>query len=191
MANQERMFLAIWADEIAGAVGHLQDRLAEVPSAISWTSPDQLHLTVKFLGDTSLLQAAKICRVMQRIAETYEPIDLEIRGVGAFPRLERPRTLWIGVRNGADWLEDLHADLDDELADLRFQPDARFTPHITVARVRSGRNIPQLLPLIESESATEFGNVGASEIALVSSRLEPEGPVYEVVGRARFAGQAS
>ena len=181
------MFLAIWADEVAGEVGQLQDRLNGAAADISWTALEQLHVTVKFLGDTTLLQAAKICRVMQRIAENYESTELEIRGVGAFPRLQRPRTLWTGIGQGADWLEDLHADVDDELAELRFQPDSRFTPHVTVARVRSGRNVQDLIPLLEAEADTQFGNVGASELALVSSRLEPDGPVYEVVGRAAFS----
>lgn len=188
MANHERMFLAIWADEVAGAVSQLRDRLAAADAEISWMAPEQLHVTVKFLGDTTLLQAAKICQVLQRTAHHYEPTDLEIRGLGAFPRLQRPRTLWVGMGRGAEWLEDLHADIDDELADLRFQPDARFTPHITVGRVRSGRNVPQLAPLLEAEEETAFGNIGASEIALVSSRLEPQGPIYEVVGRATLGG---
>ncbi|MCA9173209.1 MAG: RNA 2',3'-cyclic phosphodiesterase [Planctomycetales bacterium] len=185
----ERMFIAIWADEVADRIHQLQERLRRAGGDVRWVSPDQLHLTLKFLGETTLLQSASVCRAMARVASRHEAFEVEVIGAGAFPDAERPRTLWAGVGGGGDQVTQLHLDLDDALADLHYPRESRFTPHVTVGRVRSQRNREGICEQLEKDVRFEVGTVGVEEICLVTSRLEPEGPIYEVIGRVPLGGE--
>ena len=180
----ERMFIAIWADELADPIHQLQQRLQAADANVRWAPADQLHLTLKFLGDATLLQSASVCRATDRIADNYEPFEMELRGASAFPNLQRARTLWVGVTLGADTLGQLHEELDEAMADLRFPRESRFTAHLTIGRVRSQRNLSELHELLVAEANCEIGKILVDQLALVSSRRESEGAIYETIGRS-------
>ena len=103
------------------------------------STPDQMHWTLKFLGDVDLLEIPEICRRLSQAVAPLAPFDVEARGAGAFPDVTRPRTVWIGMRDGTEPMIALHATVEDVLADLGFrQEQRRFRPHITLGRVRNG-----------------------------------------------------
>ena len=182
----QRMFIAAWAEELAPKAEQLQSRLKRADARVSWIGAEQLHLTVKFLGETVLTYTAKICQALAEVARQHDPLELELAGVGAFPDLQRPRTLWVGVREGQEAMAALHADVDEAMAELRYAPDRRFNAHLTLGRVRSQHHAAELAELLEENADFELGRLAVSELRLVASQLTPEGPVYEVIGRAEL-----
>lgn len=116
------------------------DALRPHAESIRWVEPHNLHWTVQFLGDLSDREMAEVCLRAVRAAARHASFELEARGVGAFPSIHRPRTLWLGAGEGAQALRALHADIDDALRDLGFRGEARdFVPHLTLGRTAAHR----------------------------------------------------
>ena len=102
-------------------------------------NPDGVHLTLKFLGDVSTSTVGDVAAALEGAAAGARPFDLELRGVGGFPDLRRPRVLWVGVGGDLEALQRLYESVESALAPLGFPPEGRaFTPHLTLARLREG-----------------------------------------------------
>lgn len=107
-------------------------REAELP--VRWVEPDQLHLTLKFLGEVRPERAARVKEAVARVAEKTKPFEMSLGGAGAFPTMRRPKTVWLGVEASAE-LRCLKHDLEWELAPLGFDREVRaFHPHVTLGR---------------------------------------------------------
>ncbi|MCG8651806.1 MAG: RNA 2',3'-cyclic phosphodiesterase, partial [Pirellulales bacterium] len=131
-----RSFIAIpLAGEIRrGAVGLIQ-RLRQQDDGIKWVPTDNLHLTLKFLGEVDNIEIPNVCGVLRRVTEKIVPFELSFAGTGGFPEIERPRILFAGVRDESQTLCELVADLETHLADLGFKPEPRdYRPHLTLGR---------------------------------------------------------
>jgi len=115
--------------------------------------------------------------------------DLELAGVGAFPNAQRPRTIWLGVANGRDEMIAMHEALEDSLADLGFRPEGRrFTPHLTLGRVKqSSQPCGDLAELLAKHDRFVTGKLPVDEVAIVSSKLGRDGPVYTMLGHTGLA----
>ncbi len=186
-----RTFIAIAAsDEVRRRCANLIRRLDTPETAARWTQPQNLHHTLKFIGDTQDRQLADVCRAMARAAKTIEPFVLESAGVGAFPRLTSPRIVWVGAEAGAGTVTALHAALDQELYEVGFGLEARrFQPHLTLGRIRKGETSQaHLVQLLQQHAEFHAGHATVDEIILFSSRLEKDGPIYEALGRAPLGG---
>ena len=152
-------------------------------------NPDGVHLTLKFLGDVAASQVDGIAAAMEGAATDARPFDLELRGVGGFPDLRRPRVLWVGVGGDVEALQRLYSAVEEALSPLGFPPEGRaFTPHLTLARLRDGtspeeraRAAARLTSLAWEEGAA----VPVGGVSLMRSTLRPGGAVY---GRLRWAG---
>ncbi|HJN08564.1 MAG TPA: RNA 2',3'-cyclic phosphodiesterase [Pirellulaceae bacterium] len=187
-----RTFIAIQAsDEVRRRCATLIRTLAASDIEATWTRTQNLHHTLKFLGDTADTQLPNVCRAMARAAATVEPFVLESVGVGAFPRIAAPRTVWVGAGTGAEAIIALHDALDQELYEVGFALEARrFQPHLTLGRVRkAGKTRETLARLIDDYRDFQAGHTSVSEVALLSSVLQKGGPVYEVLGRAPLAAR--
>lgn len=176
-----RAFVAVELGEIAARADQLVRRLARIESGVRWNAK-QLHLTLKFLGEIPLVESAEICRAVKRAAARHDPFELRMRGVGAFPNLDRPRTIWLGVVEGLEPLQALQQEIETELADLGYPVEGRpFTPHITVGRLKGGggRGLRQLMDTLRAEAEYDFGEAAVDEVTVFSSELLPEGPEYD------------
>ena len=144
MASAEervRAFVAIeLSDEARRCVGGLVAGLREAGvRGLRPVNPEGVHLTLKFLGDVSMSQVDAIAAAVEGAAADAQPFDLELRGVGGFPDLRRPRVLWVGVGGDLEALQRLYSAVEAALAPLGFPPEGRaFTPHLTLARLRDG-----------------------------------------------------
>ena len=179
-----RTFIAI---EASGGVRSkavaLIERLKAVDAKVTWVRPDQMHWTLKFLGEVDLSLSAEICQRVSEAVAGFEPFELEVRGLGAFPNLERPRTIWLGAGVGAPEVAALRDAVDTALHPLGFPREGRrFMPHLTIGRVRSQRYIRELGQEIQQRAEFQAGVVAVDEIVTVGSVLEPEGPQYDVLG---------
>jgi 2'-5' RNA ligase len=188
-----RTFVAI---ELAGAVKkrarQLVDRLRITDSTITWVQPDNMHLTLKFLGDVPEIETPDVCRVVANAAASIEPFEIIFRGSGAFPSAENPRTLWLGVEEGREELIELQAAIEEGLhRDLGFAKEGRrFQPHLTIGRVKH-------VDPAEAERVTELLRANADfdgdlsvvdEVVTFASFLGREGPTYNALNHAPLSG---
>ena len=158
----------------------VQRTLINTGADLKIVKPQNIHLTIRFLGDISPAMVDAIHEEMKQIS--FTPFTVELRGLGAFPKLNYPRVVWAGIRKGADELKDVFGQLEPRLRGLGFKPDSKgFSPHLTIARVRTGRNKAQLVKLIQELADYEFGAVKAECLRLKKSDLTPRGPIYSTL----------
>ncbi len=184
-----RLFYGVYVDEaLRDAVVELQDRLRVPEPRIKWVERENLHFTLRFIGDVPVSRAADFAAAGRAAAPACTSFDMQLRGAGAFPSLANPNTIWLGAAGGAEAMIQLHRALSDVLDTAALaEPESRaFVPHCTLGRVRQGRGrerreCGQLAQALEAEAETEIGTMGCSEFCLISSTLTSSGPQYEAV----------
>jgi 2'-5' RNA ligase len=164
------------------------DKFRAASVDIKWVEPENMHLTVKFLGDVDTSEIHKVCRAVEESVADIEPFVLQIRGAGAFPNLKRPRTLWVGTGDGSEAVTQLAQRVESALKKLGFRPEARrFHPHFTIGRVRrGGPGLADLGALLKQHEEDEIGRTTVSEVVTFSSELDRSGPTYRALGRAKL-----
>lgn len=186
-----RTFIAVeLSPDIRARASELVRKLSPSGVKATWVKPEQIHLTLKFLGDTPANELAGVCQAVERAAATMESFDIECGGAGAFPNLGRPRTLWIGIRDPEQKLERLHRAVEDELAKVGFRPEhRRYQPHLTIGRVRSAtpEALAELSRLLEVYGKFPPATSDVSEIVVFTSELARGGAVHEAIGHAELA----
>lgn len=147
---------------------------------VRWVEPKHMHITLKFFGDIAVEMTSDICRLAQDVVQTFEPFEFEVSGVGAFPSVDRPRTIWAGVTDGSKTFCRLAQDLELALEPLGFpRQRRRFQPHLTLGRVKGTGRMNPLTTRIEQNQAVQFGATTTDEVLLLSSELARSGPRYE------------
>lgn len=179
MSRTIRSFFAfdIEDNRIMRRISEVQGILANSGADLKLVSPQNIHLTIRFLGDIPMSIVDEIYEEMKNIQ--FSPFQIEIRGLGAFPKLNYPRVIWAGIKKGSNVLENIFSQLEYRLRGLGFKKDKKgFSPHLTIARVRTGRNKSRLAELITELEDYEFGIINADCLRLKKSDLTPRGPIY-------------
>lgn len=182
-----RTFIAVeLGPSVIKRAGDLIDKLRITDAVVNWVRPQQMHLTLKFLGDVADTDTPDICRVVEKVASQIEPFEIICRGAGAFPGIHRPKTLWIGIQDGADELKALQAAIDDALKDeLGYSREARgFHPHLTIGRVKSDGF--KLTSLLEQYHDFDADLAVIDEVVTFASFLDRQGPTHEALARAEL-----
>lgn len=180
-----RCFVAVDVDEpdLAGALGRVQAVLEGTGADMKCVETENIHLTMRFLGDVREERLGELVSLVEGLS--FEPFRMELRGVGVFPNLRRPRVIWAGVTRGADVLAGIFERLESGVVGMGFKPDRRgFSPHITLARVRSGRNRERLVNEILGHADDEFGGMEVRHVRLKKSVLTPRGPIYSTLAQS-------
>ena len=133
-----------------------------------------MHFTVQFLGEVSEEMIRKISDVLNSIE--FSAFSITFSGIGAFPKPNSPRVIWVGVNDGVNELEKLAETIRSKLSGIGFSPDKKFKPHVTIFRVKN--RIEDLPSKLEKFSSYSFGRQEVSEIKLKKSELTPNGPIY-------------
>ena len=152
----------------------------------SWTKHGNFHLTLKFLGEVENRSVDEIGAALQRIAISQNPFSIEIGGIGAFPNLERPRVLWVGLKQGAVPTKKLANAINIELAELDYPKDTRFHPHFTLARFKNRVNLKPIINLFTKFEVLDRTSLIVDKITLVKSELHPSGAVYTPIKICEF-----
>lgn len=162
----------------------LRRRFADERIRARWVSPQNMHLTLRFLGPVAPGQVPTLKEALDPLAARHAGFLATFGGLGAFPRPDHPSVLWAGVAAGAEAFANLAADISQTADALGFpQEDRPFHPHLTLARFR--REDPaDLGPLIEEHAGVELGPCRVRDIVLFQSNQRPRGPVYVPVHRA-------
>jgi len=177
-----RIFVAVKLEEekIVDRIINLQEDLAKAGLRAKFVEPENLHFTLKFIGEVPPETVEKVRRVLSEVSGT--PFTLEMRGVGGFPSLSRPRVIWIGVRQGDSMLIELSSSIEkilSEKAGIK-RSSKEFHPHLTIARVK-GFVPAAARKLLEEHKDTVFGDIRVDRFLLMRSRLTPRGPIYTVI----------
>ena len=179
-----RAFIAITpAHTTRSALSDLIERLRSCTDAVSWVSPENLHLTLRFLGDIQDKDVDTLTDQLKEPLALIPSFALRIAGAGAFPNLRTPRVVWAGISNPPPELSQIHSTIEAAVHRLGFKPESRpFRPHISLGRVRRGSSttsLPQALALEKNFDGSEF-NVRA--VSLFSSTLTPQGAIHSNIG---------
>ena len=187
-AGGVRLFVAVLlAEEVRRGLARTLNALRAAGGPVSWVAPDNLHLTLKFLGELPEPTLEAALDATNRAAQGAARFDLEVAGVSAFPE-RRPRVVAAGASDRPSTLVGLAASLEDEFAALGVpREDRPFRAHVTLGRVK-GPPGARLGAAIAGLARMEFGAQPVSEIALVRSRLTAAGAVYSVVEVFGLAG---
>ncbi|MFO8108997.1 MAG: RNA 2',3'-cyclic phosphodiesterase [Thermoplasmata archaeon] len=148
---------------------------------LNMVEPENIHITVKFLGDTEEKQIKDISEITRSVLKEHEPFEITIKGAGAFPHLNYMKVIWIGVEDCPE-LQRIAHQIEEELVPMGFsRMDKSFSPHITVARVKGGKNKEQLASVIRKYRDLEFHTQKITKIKLKESILKKSGPEYKTL----------
>ncbi len=163
-------------------------RLRTSGAKVSWVHGGNMHMTLSFLGDVDERMINDVCVAVGEAVKNIEPFDFEATGVGAFPKIESPRTIWLSVERGQEELCQLQQAIEQSLTTLGFPSEnRRFRPHLTLGRVRQSGPTPELLAeKIRADANLNAGETIVDEVVVFSSRLTKDGPVYEALARAEL-----
>jgi RNA 2',3'-cyclic 3'-phosphodiesterase len=192
MPDTTRTFVALpIPPDRAAKLGRLQAQVAPDLPGARWVDPAHFHVTLAFLGDVANPDLDRVCRAVAEAAAGFAPLALRLDGLGAFPDPTRPRTVWAGVAgDDAEALSRLQKAIAASLRRAGYRPeDDRFHPHVTLGRLKSGRDRPpDATPLVARHRGWSAGAFAAGEVVTFASTLTPDGPEYTPLARAPLAG---
>jgi 2'-5' RNA ligase len=183
-----RCFIAINIDEqIRKALANLQEELqgkADIKrSDAKWVNPDNIHLTLKFLGEIKDKQIMDVCNITGNVAGRHKNFELDIESVGHFGG-GSARVLWVGTGQKREKLLQLQQDLEQQLDLAGWPKEARkFSGHLTLCRIRNARAGIKLAQLARDYKDFNLGTMLADSVTVYQSQLTPKGPIYTVLGR--------
>lgn len=179
-----RLFVSVdLPDELTAPVKAIQDEL-EPASGLSFTDPEQAHVTMKFLGDTDSSQLADLKTAIEDAVVKVEvdPFEAVVRGLGAFPSRDYIQVVWTGVETEAGQLTRLHEAIEEATTALGFEPENHdFTPHVTIARMNHAGGKELVQEVLATDPAV--GTMTVDAVLLKESTLTDSGPIYSTVER--------
>jgi len=185
-----RCFIAV---EIPGllkrSIGEMIENLKKPGADVKWVPHENIHITLKFLGSTeeSLLETVKDS--LSKKLSPYPPFYIKISGVGCFPDEKSPRIVWVGT-HGSGEIVDVQRDIEVAMKKLGFSSEERkFSPHLTIGRVRSQKRIPEMMKRLDEYRSIGFGDLEVKGITLMKSELKPAGAEYHPLAEIPFGGR--
>jgi len=186
-----RSFIAISIpEEIKQKLAELQARLKKADAMVKWTRAQGIHITLRFLGNVSVEEIKEAGEAISQVARQFSPFLVEANGFGTFPERGRPRVIWVGLNQGVSQLKAIFEELDKELINRGLgKADRAFSPHLTLGRIKTGKNLNKLLEYLKAEPEKAYGIFEAKSICLFRSQLRPEGAIYTLLREEFFSAK--
>jgi 2'-5' RNA ligase len=186
--NEIRCFIALEIPvEIQKVLNGVIRELKSAGADVKWVEPGNIHLTLKFLGSLDRGRADEVGALVKSYVGRFPAINSGLGAVGAFPNLGRPQVIWTGLGQGLQEIAAIFNELEDGLKALGFPEDQRkFSPHLTLGRVRSGRNLHQLSEKLKS-SVPVINDFIIGDMTLFKSTLTPKGAVYQTLEKIELS----
>jgi 2'-5' RNA ligase len=181
-----RCFIAVAVDN--PLIGPFIGELAEVGAALRPVKPENIHLTLKFLGEVGDDSIDGIKKAMNDSFSAFDVFEASLEGAGAFPSTNYMRVVWIGIKENHERFIEMQKALDKNLVPLGFEPDKRFHPHLTLARVKSQKGKGKLKAFINKNKERSFGKLKVNSVELKRSVLSPKGPTYSTIEEVKLVG---
>jgi 2'-5' RNA ligase len=180
MSQTIRAFIAIeLPPAVVSVLEDVQQNLKALRLKARWVRPENIHLTLKFLGDIDPGDVAKLHRAMMAAAAGSAPFSLALGGIGVFPDPKRPRVVWAGFAGSMQPLMDLQRNLEDRLAEAGFPKDKRaFKGHLTLGRFKDRTDAGLIRQAMDRYPHLEGGPFEVARLILFRSELNPSGAVY-------------
>jgi 2'-5' RNA ligase len=192
MPQRLRTFVAVPLDRFTHdrLVG-LQERLAAAGVPVKWVEPDNLHITLLFLGEVDARETPAVCKAVEQACRRVKPFAMTLAGTGAFPTPRRPRTLIVHVTEGAAELVALHDALEGPLLESGCyrREERTYKPHLTLGRVKGREASEPLTAAVQQFAGWQGGQSHVDGVLVMSSELRPQGPEYTVLCRAPLRGK--
>ncbi len=178
-----RTFIAIELDpSLQEMLGKIQEHLKKSGADVKWVKPSHIHVTLKFLGEIPLEQVEKVKNVMHRSLDKFTAFPLHITHLGAFPKMENPHIIWVGIDPQQPTLKDIAIFLEEHLSEEGLPKENRdFEPHITLGRMKHSINRFALSQSLREYAIPQPLTQFVKKIKLFKSTLLPTGPLYETL----------
>lgn len=180
-----RAFIALEiSEDIRNALEQIESHLKYAGADVKWVRPGLIHLTLKFLGEIADKKIEDVESALDGAARSAKPFEMTLKDIGAFPGIERPRVIWVGLDKGAAEAAELARRIENSLSDIGFpKAEKPFSPHLTIGRVRSPLNADKLIEkILSASSVADLRSTDSSRkvtsVILFQSTLTPQGPVY-------------
>ncbi len=183
-----RSFVAVnLSDEVRAALARVEDELRRAGANVRWVPPKNFHLTLVFLGYVDQDKLGDLAAAIREAVSGIPPFDIEFAGVGGLPRPDRPRVVYVGVKDEGGVLAKLNEKIADALAPFGVkQEDRRYVPHMTLGRVASPKNLAPLVEACSRQEGQSFGILHVGSVELMLSDLQSGGPIYSVAAKVEL-----
>ncbi len=184
-----RSFVAIEIGSIViDQIVAFQRMLVDIGADLKLVEAENIHITMRFLGEIPVSLVNRLCEELNAVH--FKPFEASFQGIGVFPDMRRINVIWVGVEKSVLELVDIYSQLELRFKRLGIFPDGRgFSPHITVARVRSSRNKDKLIETLLSAKDRDFGAFSVDTVKLKKSVLTPKGPIYTTLAEVKAIKQ--
>src|SRR5712691_1513061 len=180
--DQVRSFISIDLEDqqILSRIASILSSLQALGGDLKPVERENIHLTLKFLGNVSAPRMTEVKSSLKRLP--FPAFPAEIKGAGAFPNLNHMNVIWVGVNEGWTQVEQIYEQVEKLMSGLGFRRENRpFSPHITIARVRSGRMRDEIANFLQHISDESFGTITVDKVRLKQSILSSSGPKYSTL----------
>ena len=186
--SQERIrsFISVDLDEpgIRERIASTQRSLLETGAQLKLVNTEIMHLTLRFLGEIPQPTVEEVKKAIDAVR--FSAFEIELSGLGAFPNLRRLNVVWVGIKRGHEQLAEIFQQLEPKLRTIGLPADNKgFSPHLTIARVRTGANMEALANYVSTMGEQEFGKMLVQSVRLKRSTLTPRGPIYSTMHEIR------
>ena len=187
-----RAFIAIeLPPEVRNALGSLEAELKTSGADVKWVKPENIHLTLKFLGERDEKKIKETMRILDEVCAEKNSFSASVSSIGAFPNLDAPRVIWVGIGNGSAQIKEIACELEERISKLGIpKEDREFSTHITLGRTHSGLKRKELTEKIKAieinYSSRKDLKFEVNKITLLKSTLTPGGPIYEALKTANL-----
>lgn len=184
-----RLFYAIDTPmEIKDKIKEVQIQLMDTNADVKWEPKEKFHITIKFLGDTDEKTFPHVENYLKELGDKFQAFIIKYKSLGCFPNYKQPRVVWVGTEVESDVIFKIKDFLDENLKRFGYKvEDRKFHPHITLGRIKSIRNIKNLISILENLKF-ETEPVKCGEIILMQSILKPTGSEYKVLRTVNLKG---
>lgn len=184
-----RLFYGIdLSGEVKDTVTDFLNEYKKLNDNIKWVKPDNFHITLRFLGDTTIDKLASLKRITDSLVVEFSREKFSLKGVGCFPNVRYPRILWLGISGVSEYLKSVYKSLNEHLLDVGIPEDTRvFKPHITIGRIKGGSPSEDLKNMLRDNEDRYFIDSELKSITLFKSTLTNQGAVYKDLHRSFFS----
>jgi len=174
-----RTFIAVELPEnIKNKIGELQTPLKRTNAFVSWVKPENIHITLKFLGEVPEEKINEVFSATEAALKETKKFKMNLKGTGAFPDFRRPRVIWVGTGKGGEELSNMANKIEEEMEKIGYPKENRkFSPHFTIGRVKSPKDIEKLMERVKTTDF-ETEDIEVNEVTVMKSQLHPAGAIY-------------
>ncbi|HVP36891.1 MAG TPA: RNA 2',3'-cyclic phosphodiesterase [Terriglobales bacterium] len=174
-----RTFIAVeLTEEFKKKIEEVQSPLKRLGADVSWVKPGNVHATLKFLGEVPEDKIEKVFEGTEKSIQGIKGFKLNLKDLDCFPNIRRPRVVWIGVEKGKEELALMARKIEQEMENIGYPKENRkFSPHLTIGRVKSPRNIEKLAEQIKIMNF-QTEEIEIKEVVVMRSQLNPAGAIY-------------